>query len=279
MEQAVPLLRSLNTFLLSILVYSLFFGMPFSILFVLMIAVHESGHYVAFLIKRIPCSFPYFIPFLGAVIYPGKIERAEDEAFIGYAGPLIGGVGATVLYGVWLATHQAHTILLLVSFFAVIMNLFNLIPIRPLDGGSVVKAIGGWVRYIGLGILLICIVFTKSPIMLFVLIAALGEINMQPVLRFWIGISCQILMSIGVLLFLKMTPFTVLTLTIVMIFSALMNLRYWYVARNQMEIIEEKQPAVSWETRVLWTTLYISLIAGLTYLASIQFPLLQEFFS
>ncbi len=279
MEQATPLLRSLNTFLLSILVYSFFFGMPFSILFVFMIAVHESGHYMAFLIKRIPCSFPYFIPFLGAVIYPGKIGRAEDEAFIGYAGPLVGGIGAAILYGVWLLTNQTHNVLLLVSFFAVIMNLFNLIPIRPLDGGSVVKAIGGWMRYVGFGILLLCILLAKSPIMLFVLIAALGEIRMPPLLRFWIGFSCQMIMGVCSLFFLTSNSFTTLTCIVVMTLATLMNLRYWYVAKNGIEIISEQHSVVSWKTRILWTTLYIVLIGALGYLAFVQLPILQTILS
>ncbi|MDO8571982.1 MAG: hypothetical protein Q7R79_04855 [bacterium] len=271
MERASPLLRSINTLLLSIIVYSFFFGIQFSILFVGMLAIHEMGHYIAFRIKGIPCSFPIFIPFLGAVIYPGKMERVEDEAYTGYGGPLLGGLAAIALFGVWFLTGKAHTVLLLVSFFAVVMNLFNLIPVRPLDGGSVVKAIGGWVKYIGLATLLAFIVLAKSPILLLVLIAALGEIKMNATLRFWIGFVCQIAMS--ALFFFKISTFVFLTLIVAMCISMLMNARYLHAAKNNIEICAREEAGPPWKTRVLWALLYLGLIALLGYVAFLQFPL------
>lgn len=260
-RRALPFIFSLNTFLLSIAAYSFFIGFEFSLLFMFMIAIHEIGHYIAFWMKKIHCSVPYFIPFLGAIILQEeKIERGEDEAFIGYGGPFLGTIGAIILYCIYLkiGASQSTNILLIVSFFALFMNLINLIPIRPLDGGLIIRAIGEWVKYLGLLILIAFIFFIKSPIFLLVLIAALGEMRMHAYLRFALGTLCQVAMIAGIFFFAINTA-TILTFLIASFFAFLFNRRYFYAARFGIELGGEQKSDISFRVRLMWSILYMSL--------------------
>ncbi len=89
------ILTVVGTMLLSIGVYSLFYGWPFAVGFVLLIFVHEMGHFIAARQKRLNVGVPTFIPFIGAwVALKDRPMSAETEAYIGFAGPLVGSIGA-----------------------------------------------------------------------------------------------------------------------------------------------------------------------------------------
>ncbi|MCY0907046.1 MAG: site-2 protease family protein [Sulfobacillus thermotolerans] len=126
---------------LSMLVYGLAFGWAFGIGLVILIAIHESGHVLANRKRHIPASWPTFIPFLGAVINIRQSPRnADDEAFIGIAGPIFGLAATLVCYGLYLTTHLA--VLQWLAVFGFFMHIFNLIPVVPLDGGRTVAFLG-----------------------------------------------------------------------------------------------------------------------------------------
>lgn len=82
------------TMVISAFVYSLRFGVWFGAGFVLLLFVHEMGHVFALRVKGHPWAAPIFIPMLGAVVFAPKFKDAEEEAFVGYGGPFVGGGGS-----------------------------------------------------------------------------------------------------------------------------------------------------------------------------------------
>jgi Zn-dependent protease len=159
------------TMVLSVGAYALLWGWRFAALFVLLIFVHELGHALWLRHEGIPAGAPVFIPFLGAVIAMKSLPRdAYVEAKVGLAGPVLGTLGAAVVLG--LGELQNSDLLRAAGHTGFLLNLFNLLPIVPLDGGRAMAAIhpGLWIAGIaGLGALLIF-----SPNAILVLILLLG---------------------------------------------------------------------------------------------------------
>lgn len=163
------------TMLLSMAAYATIFGVPFAIGFVVLILLHELGHGAAMRMRGIRAGMPVFIPFVGAAIAMKDRPRdARIEAEVGIAGPLAGGLASAACYGIGkslgspLFVALAHT-----GFF---LNLFNLLPVSPLDGGRVVAAISRWFWVIGLAIAIPLAVASTNPILIFVIV--LGGIRM-----------------------------------------------------------------------------------------------------
>src|SRR5205807_2480785 len=79
---------TLVTMVVSVAAYAAFFGVAFGIGFVLLLLLHEMGHWVVLRAKGVPATAPVFIPFLGAAIgMRGRPRNVRDEAEIGIAGP------------------------------------------------------------------------------------------------------------------------------------------------------------------------------------------------
>jgi Zn-dependent protease len=126
--------------LISIILYSMLFGWAFGIGIVALLFIHELGHALVIKLKGIPFKGMIFIPLLGAAVLMKKRPlNARDEAEIGIAGPLAGGLGAAgCLALAWLYHGQVWTPL---AYFGFFLNLINLIPALPFDGGHVMAAI------------------------------------------------------------------------------------------------------------------------------------------
>jgi Zn-dependent protease len=128
-----------GTMLLSMLAYSWVFGWRYAAGFVLLIFVHEMGHYLAARKRGLAVGAPTFIPFVGAWIEMKQMPHdAETEAFVGLGGPLLGTVGAIGCY--FLARSVDAPWLLAVSYAGFFLNLFNLIPVGILDGGAILRS-------------------------------------------------------------------------------------------------------------------------------------------
>jgi Zn-dependent protease len=145
------------TMSLSAILYGFAFGSwYFAAGFVLLLLVHEYGHVVAMWRKGMAASAPIFIPFFGAAIFAEIPKNRNDEAFIGYGGPLIGTIGALGTIGaafLFPAGSFWSTLLHVLGNVGLFINLFNLIPVRPLDGGRILHPLGNWVSYVGFFIL------------------------------------------------------------------------------------------------------------------------------
>jgi Zn-dependent protease len=112
-----------------------------------------------------------FIPFLGAVISAKSMgDDAAAEARVGLAGPILGSIATLIPLGIWLATGSDFwRALAFVGFF---LNLFNLLPVVPLDGGRAMAALSPWVWLVGFAGLLAMVFLFPNPIL--VLIVVLG---------------------------------------------------------------------------------------------------------
>ena len=119
--------------------YALIWGWRFAIGFVLLIFVHEMGHFVEARRQGIHAAWPVFIPFLGAYV---AIRDARlnpwRHALIALAGPFTGGLGAAACWAAGEA--NGSSLLRALGFTGFLLNLFNLIPVGILDGGAIARS-------------------------------------------------------------------------------------------------------------------------------------------
>jgi len=167
-----PKLKFLTTsasMLVSIVAYQLIFGWPFAVGFVLLLLLHEMGHVIQLRREGIQASAPMFIPFLGAVISAKSMgDDAAAEARVGLAGPVLGTIATLVPLGLWLATGDDFWRAL--AYIGFLINLFNLLPVLPLDGGRAMAALSPWVWFVGFAGLIALTVFFPNPILILVLL-------------------------------------------------------------------------------------------------------------
>ena len=169
---ALPKLKLFTTsasMLVSIAAYQLIFGWPFAVGFVLLLLLHELGHVIQLRREGVEASAPMFIPFLGAVISAKSLGKdAAAEARVGLAGPILGTIATLIPLGIWLATGEDFwRALAYIGFF---LNLFNLLPVVPLDGGRAMAALSPWVWFAGFAGLVVLTFFFPNPIMLLILL-------------------------------------------------------------------------------------------------------------
>ncbi len=181
----VPLLKftkisTLLTMFVAIWAYAMFFGLPFAVGFVLLIFVHELGHGLVMQRLGIRAGAPVFIPFVGAVIAMKSLPRdAYAEALVGIGGPVLGSAGALVcLIVAWLSGSPLWYALAYTGF---LINLFNLIPVSPLDGGRIVGVVSRWLWLAGYAVGIGAFLVTWSPILALILL--LGLFTLGPTLR------------------------------------------------------------------------------------------------
>jgi Zn-dependent protease len=119
--------------------------------------------------EGVEASAPMFIPFLGAVIAAKSMgDDAAAEARVGLAGPILGSIATLVPLGIWLATdNEFWQALAYVGFF---LNLLNLLPVLPLDGGRAMAALSPWVWFVGYAGLVGLTIAFPNPILILVLI-------------------------------------------------------------------------------------------------------------
>jgi Zn-dependent protease len=169
---ALPKLKLFSTsasMLVSIVAYQLIFGWAFSVGFVLLLLLHELGHVIQLRREGVEASAPMFIPFLGAVISAKSLGgNAAAEARVGLAGPILGSIATLVPLAIWLATGSDFwRALAYIGFF---LNLFNLLPVLPLDGGRAMAALSPYVWAAGFAGLIALTFFFPNPILLLVLL-------------------------------------------------------------------------------------------------------------
>ena len=160
-----------GTMLLSVFVYAFIYGWWYAVGFVLLIFVHEMGHYLAARQRGLNVGAPTFIPFVGAWIELKDLPHdVETEAYIGIAGPFVGTLGALFCY--FMARSYGSNLLLALSYAGFFINLFNLIPISPFDGGRITAIISPRMWFLGVPVLVAMFFIMPSPILILVALLA-----------------------------------------------------------------------------------------------------------
>ena len=155
--------------LVSIGAYAWIWGWRFAVGFVLLLFVHELGHVLELRRQGVPATAPLFIPFLGAVV--GMKQLPNDvwrEAQVALAGPVLGSLGALAVWAAGAALDS--DLLVALAFTGFFLNLFNLLPVSPLDGGRAAAALHPALWAVGLALLLGLTLLYPNPILILVLV-------------------------------------------------------------------------------------------------------------
>lgn len=147
----------------SLWLYAWAYGWQFAVGFVLLIFVHEMGHVIVLRARGIKAGLPVFLPFLGAFVNMKEAPRsAYDEALSGIAGPVFGVAAAFGALG--LSEAYDSELLRVLAYVGFFMNLFNLLPFLPLDGGRTAAALSPRLWFVGVAGLLAYEIWRPSPI-------------------------------------------------------------------------------------------------------------------
>jgi Zn-dependent protease len=158
-----------GSMIVSVGAYALLGGWWFGLGLVLLIFVHEMGHVLELRRQGVPASAPLFIPFLGAFVGMKQLpDNAWKEAQVALAGPVLGTIGSVVVWGI--GAHYDSNFLKALAFVGFLINLFNLLPIVPLDGGRAVAALHPSLWALGLAGLVALEVLRPNPILPIILI-------------------------------------------------------------------------------------------------------------
>ena len=168
----LPKLKLLTTsasMLVSVAAYALIWGWKFAVGFVALLFVHEMGHFIQMRREGVKPSFMLFIPFLGAAVGARSLGgNALAEARIGLAGPVLGTLGTAALIPVAEATDSDF--LRALAFTGFFLNLFNLVPVLPLDGGRAMAAMAPWMWFVGFAAMIGLVFVFPNPILFLVIL-------------------------------------------------------------------------------------------------------------
>ncbi len=172
----LPKLKLLTTsasMLVSVAAYALIWGWRFAAGFVALLFVHELGHYIQLRREGVRPSGMVFIPFLGAAVFTRSLGgNALAEARVGLAGPILGSLACAALLPVAALTDDPFWRAL--AFTGFFLNLFNLIPVVPFDGGRAMAAMAPWMWFVGFAGMVAFFVFFPNPVLiLFILLGGL----------------------------------------------------------------------------------------------------------
>lgn len=263
------------TMSLSAVAYAFWLGPWFAVGLIGMLFIHEWGHIIAMNMRGYKASAPVFIPFLGAVIFAPKMTSRDDEAFIGIGGPLVGGLAAAAFFGLWALMpdkeSNAAVIILMISYVGLFLNVFNLLPIRPLDGGRITQAVGSWFKYIGVGALALGTALFQEPVLLFIWILVMPELTALSIrVRGYISAALWVLMTALMVMGYSTQPFWVDVVDIV--FAGLIaGTTLWMGLVDEDPVLEDdERPELSSEGKWRWFIYYAALTVLLVGLMVMQ---------
>jgi Zn-dependent protease len=165
------LLTTSASMLVSVGAYALIWGWKFAVGFVALLFLHELGHYIQLRREGVKPSGMVFIPFLGAAVGTRSLGgSALAEARVGLAGPILGSLATAALLPIAAATDDDFWRAL--AFTGFFLNLLNLLPVVPLDGGRAMAAMAPWMWFVGFGAIVVLVLLWPNPIL--ILIALLG---------------------------------------------------------------------------------------------------------
>jgi Zn-dependent protease len=170
----LKVLTTMGTAAIAVASYSIFFGWELAAVFVVLIFIHEMGHVIQLRREGIKASAPMFIPFMGAFIAAKSLgENALAEAKVGLAGPILGTLGAACVALAGVLLHS--DMLIAAAYLGFFINLINLVPVVPFDGGRAMAAVAPAMWFLGLGGLVALGLLLHNPFVVFFIVLAMFE--------------------------------------------------------------------------------------------------------
>jgi Zn-dependent protease len=167
--------KFLFSMFISLALYVWLGGWWFGVGLIALLFVHEMGHVFEARRQGLPVSVPVFIPLMGAMITMKQMpHNAWREARLAIAGPILGSLGALAIYLVAVETDSRR--LAAVAFIGFFINLFNLIPVIPLDGGRIASALHPAMWLVGFAGLLALVFYRPNPLLIIILLLAGSEL-------------------------------------------------------------------------------------------------------
>lgn len=164
-----------GTMLVSLAVYGALWGWRFALGFLLLLLAHEMGHFVAARQRGLDVGAPTFIPFVGAwIALKARPVDAETEAYVAVAGPFVGTLAAFAAY--FIARSQDSTLLLAIAYSGFFLNLVNLLPVSPLDGGRITAIVSPRIWLVGAPMMLAFLFYRPSPAFVVIAIIAAPQV-------------------------------------------------------------------------------------------------------
>ncbi|MCC4831646.1 site-2 protease family protein [Shewanella sp. 1_MG-2023] len=124
----------------SVAAYSWLFSIEFALALIACLVIHEYGHIKAMKHFGMKTKGIYLIPFMGGLaVSDERINTRWQNVVISIMGPTFGlimSIGCMIAY--WVTGNIFFAGL---ASFNALLNLFNLLPILPLDGGHILKSI------------------------------------------------------------------------------------------------------------------------------------------
>lgn len=166
------LLKGFSSMALSLGIYIMMFGWRYAVTIIILLYIHEMGHFIFMHFYGLKPKAPVFVPFVGAytamTTIPGDLAT---HAWVAYAGPFIGGIAAFASY--WLGIATGNTFLIAAANTGAILNLLQLVPIKPFDGGFIAQSISRWLFIPG-ALLLAYLAWTlRSPLLIIIAVVAI----------------------------------------------------------------------------------------------------------
>ena len=194
---------SAGSMLLSLAVYATIWGWRYAAGFIALLFVHEMGHYLAARQRNLNVGLPAFIPFVGAaIVLKDQPMDAETEAYVAIAGPVVGSIAAFATY-FW-ARAEDSGLLLAIAYSGMFLNLFNLLPISPLDGGRITAVLSPRIWLLGAPALLALLFYQPSPVLILVVVLAVPQLLKawrydahSPENRAYYGVSSEVKVEYG----------------------------------------------------------------------------------
>jgi Zn-dependent protease len=251
------------TMLLSMMAYSFAYGIIIGVGLTLLIFLHEIGHVIALKQRGHTLKLPVFIPFVGAVIFSPKFENRDEEAYVGIGGPLLGTVTSFIPLVIYFATQ--NPIYIHLAFIGIALNLFNMIPISPLDGGRITQAVSKHLKWLGIALLLYITLSSKDAGMMLLWIVVAMDSNMSRLKKAVVSdILYGMMLFAGFGLGLKHGNGIFWTdVCVAGIFVLLQNLGYFLLRHHEEEVTEVKdeRPLLTSKERWMWLLRWFVLAA------------------
>lgn len=250
--------------------YSAAMGWAFAGMLVLLLFLHELGHIIALKRQGHPLKAPLFIPFVGAVIFAPPFKSRDEEAYMAYGGPLLGTMAAfaAVMPFFFVTKHEHEIFWLTCGVLGFGLNLFNMLPISPLDGGRITQAVSKHYKWAGIVLLLALTIAMGEPGMLIVWIAVVTDLDKLTRSQkahygtiIWIAMAVMTALGVGEAHVANCVD-TILGLLIVIPYWLIGYLRRkypdQYKAEEQPEL--DARPEPSRKTRQKWRALFFGLV-------------------